>query len=290
MLDLQTDTVSSPSSSVREARRILGQRLREVRMDAGLTARALAALAGWHESKCSRIENGRSAPSDADIRAWTLHCGAEEQTNDLIATARGIEGMYVEWRRMERSGLRQVQESVVPLWERTRRFRIYSSWLIPGPVQTGSYIRALLSAISDRRGPMEDVEAAVRVRLEKQHVIHEGDHRFAILLEESALRHRIGCVETMAGQLGHLLSVASLPAISLGIIPLNADRSTLRPVEGFFMFDDEQVNVELVSAHLTITQPREIAVYAETFSTLAEMAVCGADARKLIAAAVSALG
>lgn len=259
-------------------------------MDAGLTARALAALAGWHESKCSRIENGRSAPSDADIRAWTLHCGAEEQTNDLIATARGIEGMYVEWRRMERSGLRQVQESVVPLWERTRRFRIYSSWLIPGPVQTGSYIRALLSAISDRRGPMEDVEAAVRVRLEKQHVIHEGDHRFAILLEESALRHRIGCVETMAGQLGHLLSVASLPAISLGIIPLNADRSTLRPVEGFFMFDDEQVNVELVSAHLTITQPREIAVYAETFSTLAEMAVCGADARKLIAAAVSALG
>ncbi|WP_425315850.1 helix-turn-helix domain-containing protein [Streptomyces olivoreticuli] len=43
----------SSSSSVRQARQALGQRLREIRKDSGLTARALAALAGWHESKCS---------------------------------------------------------------------------------------------------------------------------------------------------------------------------------------------------------------------------------------------
>jgi hypothetical protein len=32
--------------------------------------------------------------------------------------------------------LRQAQESVLPLWERTRAFRIYTSFVVPGPVQT----------------------------------------------------------------------------------------------------------------------------------------------------------
>lgn len=47
------------------------------------------------------------------------------------------------------------------------------------------------------------------------------------------LRHRIGDTETMAGQLGHLLTVAALPSVSLYIILLDADRSMLWPVEGF---------------------------------------------------------
>lgn len=104
------------SSSVQQARESLGKRLREIRKDSGLTARELASRAGWHESKCSRIENGRTAPSDGDLRVWTLHCDAEEQLADLVATARNIDGAYVEWRRMERSGLRRAQESVLPLW------------------------------------------------------------------------------------------------------------------------------------------------------------------------------
>jgi hypothetical protein len=175
------------------------------------------------------------------------------------------------------------------LWERTRRFRIYSSWLIPGPLQTRAYITALLSAIRARRDLPDDIEASVQVRVDKQHVVREGDHRFAVVLEEAVLRYRIGDTETMAGQLGHLLSVASLPSVSLSVIPLDADRSALWPVEGFFLYDDEQVNVELVSGHLTLTQPAEVAMYAETFGMLASLAVQGADARALITAAIGAL-
>ncbi|MEU9115761.1 DUF5753 domain-containing protein [Streptomyces sp. NPDC048483] len=282
--------MTSPSSSVHQARKALGQRLREIRLDAGLTARALAALADWHESKCSRLESGSRSPSEPDLRAWALHCGAPHLAEDLVTTARGIDGMYVEWRRMERSGLKQAQESVLPLWERTRRFRIYSSWLIPGPVQTGPYIKALLTSIRNRRQLVDDVDAAVRVRMEKQRIVHEGNHRFAIILEESALRYRIGGCEVMAGQLRHLLVAASLPSVSLGIVPLDADRSGLWPVEGFFLFDDVQANVELVSAHLTVTQPHEINLYAQTFSTFTELAVYGGAARDRITAAIDSLG
>ncbi|MET9411310.1 helix-turn-helix transcriptional regulator [Streptomyces sp. NPDC002935] len=278
------------SSSVQQAREALGKRLREIRRDSGLTARELASRADWHESKCSRIENGRTAPSDDDLRTYTLHCGATDQTDDLIATARNIDGAYVEWRRMERSGLRRAQESVIPLWERTRHFRAYSSWLIPGPLQTRAYIEALLKAIRDRRALPDDLEEAVQVRVDKQRVLHEGGRRFAVLLEESALRHRIGEADTMAGQLGHLLSLATLPNVSLGVIPLSADRTALWPVEDFWIFDDALVNVELVSAFLTVTQPHEVSMYAHTFADLAELAVYGAPARSLITSAIDSLG
>jgi transcriptional regulator with XRE-family HTH domain len=60
--------MSSPASSVEQGRRLLGVRLREIRADAGLTARELARLMGRHGSKISRIENGRTAPSAEDIR------------------------------------------------------------------------------------------------------------------------------------------------------------------------------------------------------------------------------
>ncbi|KPI30527.1 hypothetical protein OK074_6685 [Actinobacteria bacterium OK074] len=197
--------------------------------------------------------------------------------------------MYVEWRKMERTGLKRAQESVLPLWERTQRFRIYSPWLIPGPVQTASYITALLTSIRDRRGLVDDVPAAVKVRVDEQKVVY-GNHTFAILLEESVLRYRIGGTDVMAGQLGYLLSAMALPSVSIGIIPQGADRSRLWPVEGFFLYDDETVNVELVSAHLTVVQSHELAMYAKTFSELAELAVYGSAARELITAAIESLG
>lgn len=62
------------------------------------------------------------------------------------------------------------------------------------------------------------------------------------------------------------------------------------PVEDFWVFDEAQVNVELVAAFLTITQPHEIGMYARTFANLAELAVYGAPARALITAAIDSLG
>ena len=132
-------------SNAQKAKRDFGARLGEIRKTAGLTGRALASSCGWHESKVSRIENGKTAPSAEDIRLWAAHCDVPDQTADLIASLEAIEGMFVQWRRMEPTRLRRAHESVLPLWQRTRRFRTYSPWLIPGAVQTESYTRALLA-------------------------------------------------------------------------------------------------------------------------------------------------
>ena len=279
-----------PSSSAWQARQALAARLGEIRTDAGLTGRALAALCGWHESKVSRIEHARTAPSADDIRAWCQCCGAPDETHELLAFLRSVEDMFVEWRRMERAGLKRAQEAVLPLWERTRIFRAYSSWLIPGAVQTPAYTKAILRAIAARRDLPDDTDEAAAVRADRLRLLREGDHRFFVVVEESVLRNVIGGADVMAGQLGHLITVASLPSVSLGIIPMGLERDVIWPVEDFWVFDDRQVNVELVSGWLTLTQPREIAIYAKAFSDLSDLAVRGAQARALITAAIDALG
>lgn len=233
--------------------------------------------------------NARTPPSADDIRAWCRACGAEGQTEDLIASLRTAEGMWVNWQRMERAGLRQAQEARLPLYRRTRRFRSYSSWLVPGMIQTWPYTTAALQSIQRRRGLVDDVTEAVAARMERQRVLYEGGRRFAFLVEESVLRSGIGGTEVMSGQLDHLVTVASLPNVSLGVVPMASDRNRW-PAEGFWIYDAAQVNVELVSGYLTITQPGEVAMYAETFAELAAQAVYGAAARALIASARDALG
>jgi len=277
------------SSSAWQARQTLGARLGELRRDAELTARELAKRCGWHESKVSRIEHAKTAPSADDIRAWCEHCGALDQVDDLVAFLRSVEGMFIEWRRIDRTGQRHAQESVLSLVQRTRMFRAYSSWLIPGAVQTPDYTRAVLRAIAKRRELPDDAEEAAAVRADWLRLFREGDRRVDVLIEESVLRTVIGGAEVMAGQLGHLITVAALPSISLGIIPTGLDREAEWPVEDFWILDDTRVSVELVSGWLTITQAREIAMYTQVFARLADMAAAGAQARRLITAAIDAL-
>jgi transcriptional regulator with XRE-family HTH domain len=279
---------TSASSSVQQARRVLADRLVEIRQDAALTGRDLAAACGWYPSKVSRIEHARSAPSEADIRAWCRACGADEQAPDLLASLRVVEGMFVEWRRMERSGLHHAQVAVRPLFERTVKFRSYSSWFIPGLIQSRAYTEAVLSAVQRRRVEVNDVEAAVEARMERQKVLYQAGKTFAFLLEESVLRSGMGGAEVMAGQLGHLIMVGALPNVSMGIIPARPDRTRM-PVEGFWIYDTSQVNVELVSGYLTITQAPEIAQYAAAFAELAAHAVYGGEGRALVADAIARL-
>ncbi|MGW0537688.1 helix-turn-helix domain-containing protein [Streptomyces sp. NPDC003032] len=278
----------SPYSTAQQARQALADRLAELCRDAGLTGVDIAERCKWSRSKSSRIMNARTPPSADDIRAWCRACGAEDQTEDLIASLRTAEGMWVGWRRMERAGLKQAQEARLPLYQRTHRFRSYSSWLVPGMIQTRPYTTAALQAIQRRRGMVDDVAEAVAARMERQRVLYEGDRRFAFLIEESVLRTGIGGAEVMAGQLGHLVSIASLPNVSLGVVPMLPDRERW-PAEGFWIYDTAQVNVELISGYLTITQPSEVAMYAETFAELAALAVYGANARALISDALTRL-
>ena len=52
-------------------------------------------------------------------------------------------------------------------------------------------------------------------RMQRQRVLYEGDHTFAIVVEEAVLHAGTGGVETMTEQLEHLLTIGSLPSTRL---------------------------------------------------------------------------
>ncbi|MDQ3763491.1 MAG: helix-turn-helix domain-containing protein [Actinomycetota bacterium] len=276
------------TTPVKQARQALGARLREIRTEANLTGRALAAVCEWHFTKISKLEHGTQAPSEQDIRTWCRACNAEDHIPDLIATVRAIESMYIEWQRHMRAGLKRSQTSSVPLYERTKLFRCYENTVIPGLFHTAEYAAAILQFWNKFLDLPGDVDEAVAVRMERQHILYTGSRRFAFVLEEQTLRTRVGDTNVMLGQLDRVLAVMSLPRVSLGIIPASGERHCLAQ-GSFWIFDENRVQVEGVSAGLDITQPREIAVHAKAFALLQQSAVYGQAARKLIQQALTEL-
>ncbi len=273
---------TNPYSTARQAQEALGVRLRELRKDAGLTGRALATATGQHFTRVSKIEHGVQPPADGDIREWCRACGAEDQVPDLIATLRAVESAYLEFRRQSRAGMKRVLGAhTQALYEQTSFFRIYEHNVIPGLFQIADYSAAMLSFWIDFLETPNDLSDAVAVRMERQRVIYQRGKRFAVVLEEQALRTWFGDAATQAGQLDRVLAVMSLPNVSVGIVPMMVERAGV-PSTGFWIFDNSLVALEIPTASIEVTRPSEIELYGRMFERLQTSAVYGREARAIV--------
>lgn len=274
------------SNQAQEAREALGARLRGFRKDAGFTSgRAFALATGWQESKVSRIENGKQNASEDDIRTWCIKTNRPEQIDDLIATVRHIDELWLEWRRQLETGAETRQNKAIPVYAKTKVFRIWHPTLIWGTLQTAEYAAATFEQVVDFFEIPNDTEAATAKRLERQQYLYQGDRIFNVLLAEQALYTNFGGPEVMKGQLDRLLAVMRLARLSLGIIPRSAPVH-IWPGNSFSMFDDRLVLVETYSAEFSVTQPREIELYRKAHSLLQRSAVYGTAVRDLIFTAI----
>ncbi|MFF5112036.1 helix-turn-helix domain-containing protein [Streptosporangium sp. NPDC000509] len=145
---------SSSSSSAQHARQALANQLREIRLQAGLSAKELAARAGWHgNTKVSKIEHGTRPASADDVRAWCQVCGVPPQrTDELLAEQQSMAGTWVTYQRLNRAGLRQAQLSVRPIYDRTSLIRAYQSRTLPGLIQTAGFTTTSLEQVRIRQG------------------------------------------------------------------------------------------------------------------------------------------
>lgn len=275
------------TNSLDEARQALGKQLRELRTSAGLTGRDLASRAGWHSSKVSKIEYGKQTPSEGDLRAWCGHTSAENQIPDLVAAVRDIESMYVEWRRKLSAGTRRRQNASRRLESNTKLIRWYEPVLVPGLLQTAEYAREVMRRVIEFYDIPDDLDVGVSERMERQSVLYRGDHRFHFVLAQQALTTMVGDIDVMIGQLDRLLAVMSLPRVAFSIVPSHAQYRT--PTNQFIIFDNRLVHVETISAELSISQPREIALYTKAFQQLTQQAITGPAARTLITATLDEL-
>ncbi|MBF6065214.1 helix-turn-helix transcriptional regulator [Nocardia terpenica] len=273
------------TSSLHEAKEALGVRLRELRQEAGITGTELARRAGWHQTKVSKIEYGKTKPTETDIRVWCTHTNAKDQIPDLIATVRNIEAAYLEWRRVLGTGIKRRQLASVKLEAGTEYMRWYEPSLVPGLLQTAEYAEEIIKNVIDFYRVANDLDEAVSKRLERQQILYQRKHKFHFLIAEQALYTTVGNNHIMIGQMDRLLAVVSLPRVTFGIVPTQTQYRV--PTSNFIIFDNSRVMVETITAEMTITQPREIALYGRAFDTLAKQSVTGDAARLLIRKALS---
>lgn len=240
---------------------------------------------GWAESKVSRLENGKQNPSEDDIRVWCNKTNRKELADDLIATVRHIDELWLEWRRQLQTGAERRQRKALPVYAKTKVFRIWHPTLVWGTLQTADYAAETFRQVVDYYEIPDDAEAATAKRLERQQYLYQGNRIFNVVLGEQALYTNFSGPEVMKGQLDRLLAVMRLTRLSLGIIPRSAPLG-IWPGNSFSMFDDKLVLVETYSAEFSVTQPREIELYTKAFALLQQSAVYGTEVRDLILAAI----
>jgi transcriptional regulator with XRE-family HTH domain len=261
------------------ARRQLGGKLQELRRRAGLSGADLARLLSTNQPRISRIETGRTVPGVGDVRAWAeaTHATPEEvaELGDLV---RRLATEATSWRILHRLGLTQRQREIAELEREATAIVVFQPTMVPGLLQVADYARRVMA--QGNPSSQADLAGAVAQRMERQTILYDQRKRFEFIITEGALRWRPGPPGLMAAQLDRLISVASLPNVSIGVLLLDqeAPDAYLHPFVVFELDDDALITVETLSAELQINEPQEMEVYQRTLERYRGAALWSEDA------------
>ena len=202
-------------------------------------------------------------PSAVDVEQILTALGVSPEVKaEYMAVARAAATEATAWRLYRRLGHHRKQRQIQAIEARTKVLRLFQPALVPGLLQTPEYVRAA-------------------ARLARQGILYEPGRQLRFIVTESVLRWRIVPSLAMAGQLDRLVSASRLPSVGLRVVPLSA-RQTDFPSHSFSIKDDRMVTVETVHAELSITDPRDVALYIEKLNGFERVAFSGDSMRGLI--------
>jgi transcriptional regulator with XRE-family HTH domain len=261
----------------------LAAELRRLRDLAGVSGRDLANRIGISQSKVSRIESGAVVPSLPEVTAWGKELGVSVEIQGRLTAL--IETAYNEvhpWGTVLRRG--NLQESIQDQESTATRISVFQPTLVPGLLQIAEYARRVI-AMFHRQYSDKDPAAEIQSRLDRQLALYDTNRHFDFLITEAALRWRPGPVQLLLAQLHHIESISSLENVSVGLIPLSVEATTLT-THGFVLYEGEAqdawATVETIHADMTVAAPEHMEIYRSRWSLLREMALAGEDAQEFL--------
>ncbi|MGI5151442.1 helix-turn-helix domain-containing protein [Plantactinospora sp. CA-294935] len=271
-------------SAATDDRARLAAQLRELREDAGLSTTRLAGLLGWSQSKVSKIENRRTKPSVADVRAWVAATDAPaDVAAELVNIAESIQVAAIIWDSTLAGGRAEHQRTIARLLADATQMRVFQNSAVPGLLQTAEYARNVF-ALADVFG-IGDTAKAAAARIERQAALYEAGRRYEFLISEAALRFSPVASDALAAQYDKILSVSTLSSVNVAILRTGARPSAVHahPFVVYTMPDDTTfATIETYTRELTLTDPEEITVYQRVYDNLLADAVTGDQARSLL--------
>jgi transcriptional regulator with XRE-family HTH domain len=271
-------------TSFQQARIDLGSQLRQLREAAHMSGKDLAERLRWQPSKVSRLENARQTATEDDVVVWAQAVGASPDTTDeLIRQSIALLERHDDWKQRHRSGLAAIQEDVRDLEARTKVFRAFEPGIIAGLLQTTEYARHVFRKVKRLYSAADQIDAAVRVRMQRQEILYDRTRTFRFVLTEAVLHTALAPPDVMRGQLDRLLAVSTLPNVDFGVIPFGTELPG-NPINGFWIYNDAMVAVATLTKDLILRDPDDIAFYVRAFDDYAKVAEFGESGREVIIA------
>ena len=273
-------TGTSPTVRQRE----LGKRLRELRGLHDLTVEDVAEKLLCSATKVSRLETGARRPSLRDVRDLCVLYGVDEASSiELMSLARGAreQGWWTQYEDLNLDPLIGLEQDAIAI-------TCYSMYYMPALLQTEDYARAIIKAIA----PKIDTaihQQRVEVRMRRQQLLDSANPpRYRILLDEAALRRRVGGPVVMAAQFDKVLDAARQGKAAVQVIPFEVGEYAA--VDAYFVlldFDEESnlspvVFIEGLTGNQYIERKADIARYREAIESLRDSALSPRDSLSLM--------
>jgi hypothetical protein len=222
------------------------------------------------------VERGALLISVADVERWADATGASADVKaSLIDQATALHTEAHTWRALHGPNFRRHQEELRRMERQATVIRTYQPSVIPGLLHTAGYARAVLEV---NRYGTEDIADAVKARVERQAVLYDDGKSFAFVITEAALRWRLCPLAVHLAQLDHVRSLATLPNVSVGIVPWSAF-APVPPTNMFVVFDASLVLVESLHGEQLLREGQQIERYLDQFATLDALAQHDDEAR-----------
>ncbi|MGH8885713.1 MAG: helix-turn-helix domain-containing protein [Egibacteraceae bacterium] len=277
--------MASPFGERSPSRRRLGAALRRLRIAAGLPGEQLAERLSVSQSQVSRVELGQTVANPDLVDRWATLCGADdEQRAGLVDAAEAVTVEATAWRKALPRGLARMQQETADVEASATVISAYVPLFVPGLIQTASYAYELVSAAYPDRA---DVAAAVAARMERQTGLYDRSKTLRWVIGEAGLRWRMATTDVMLAQLDRVAMLAAEPHLDIRVLPLTC-RTAVWHDHGFTIFADraddqpDLVHIETLTAGLNVTDAAQVTAYRQAYDTLAELAVGGAEAARLI--------
>jgi transcriptional regulator with XRE-family HTH domain len=205
-------------------RRVLGQRLRDLRNQAGLTMRVAAEQLEWSEPKLWRIEGGQTALRALDVQAM---CAAYDAPPDLTRALAELarQTRAHGWWHTYGQAIPEDFSIYAALEDTACALTGYAPSLVPGLLRTEGYARALITSTSTSTSTSnQDIDELVydcmtrhaRVTRAKKPLV------MTLALDEALLYRPVGGTGVMARQLRFLADLAAQPNVSMRMVPYGA--------------------------------------------------------------------
>lgn len=257
-------------------RRHLAERLRRLRLEAGLSIDDVADKLMCSASKISRLETGKRGAVPKDVRDLCQIYGAADQLEELLLLARESRrpGFRHEYGDLRDDNL----YPYIQYEEQASRIIDFQTCYVPALLQTEAYARALVRGVLP--GIDEEVlESRVAVRMQRQSLLTKPDGpKLTALLHESVFHHHIGGRQVMRAQLEKVIEMAALPSVTVRMVPFTAG-ATMGLVGTFVLLDlplsspPSIVYLEGLTGADYLEKPKEIAIYREAVKSITEKAL-----------------